>query len=261
LLANLPQAVSLAIGRLQAIAATSAEVTSLMSVLPPLADIQRYGTARDLPTTELDALINCVGIEVNSGFRYACQQLDDDAAQHMRDLTRRFNHALELVSVEYLSDGWQSSLSAVINDDKAAPLVRGLGARLLHNKQLVGVEQTANTLSRSLAPAIPVLDAGAWLEGFIDQSGEVFLHDDELFVVVDDWLQSASEESFIEILPMMRRSFSDFDAVLRRRLMQRLSKLPTASITGSTKQSDNSIGSAAFEKMLPLLNQLVEMPE
>jgi len=261
LLANLPEAVSLAVKRLQTIAATSAQVTSLMAVLPPLADIQRYGTARDMPVHELGSLVRCIGIEVNSGFRYATRQLDDEAAQQMRQLTRRYDHALELVGEAYLTEGWQTCLKEALNDERAAPLVRGLATRLLHNKQVVELEQTANTLSRSLAPAIPVLDAGAWLEGFIDESGEVFLHDDELFIVVDQWLQAAPEESFIEILPMMRRSFSDFDAVLRRRLMQRLTKTAKVARSSPVEQSESSIGASAFEQVLPLLAQLVELPE
>ena len=263
LLANLPGAVKLAVQQLQSIAATSAEVSSLMAVLPPLAEILRYGTARKIPTLELSALIHCIGIEVNSGFRYACQQLDEDAAEQLRQLTRRFDHALELIDDKHLSRGWQVCLSEVVEDERAAALVKGLAARLQHNKQLVNTEHTAKTISRSLAPAVPILEAGAWLEGFIDQSGEVFLHDDDLFFIVDAWLQATPEESFIEILPMMRRAFSDFDAVLRRRLIQRLKKTPPTiapNMVGfDNKQS--SIGDEAFQKMLPLLNQLLELPD
>jgi len=263
LFANLPDAVGLAIRRLQEIAVTSSEATSLMSVLPPLADILRYGTAREMPITELRTLINGIAVEVFSSFRYTCQQLDDEAAAQMRNLTRRFDQAIELINVEYLSAGWQTCLAQVVEDGRAAAIVKGLAARLLHNKQIVAVEKTAKTLSRNLAPAVPVLDAGAWLEGFIDESGEVFLHDDELFFIVDAWLQDAPEESFIEILPMMRRSFSKFDAVLRRRLMQSLNRTPSSTrrVAGEREESDSGPGVAAFHATLPLLNQLLRLPE
>jgi len=263
LLANLPDAVRLAIRRLQSIAATSAEVNCLMSVLPPLADIKRYGTAREMPTEELASLIKCIGVEVNSGYRYACQQLDSEAAQKMRRLTRAYDRALELVADDYLNSNWHNCLGQVIDDERAAALVKGLAARLLHNKQHVDVGQTAARLSRNLAPAVPVLDAGDWLEGFIDESGEVFLHDDELFYVVDAWLQETPEESFIEILPMMRRSFSGFDSVLRRRLMQKLQSAPSLGRPSGheLQRNESTIGVAAFEKLLPLLNKLVEVPE
>jgi len=62
---------------------------------------------------------------------------------------------------------------------------------------------------------------------------------------------------------MMRRSFSSFDSSLRRRLMQRLSQSSSTKRISTTNitHDDASIGANAFKTFLPLLNQLVELPE
>ncbi len=262
LLANLPQAVSIAISRLQALAATSVEISALMSIVLPLADIMRYGTARNIPLAELKKLTNSIIIEVVSGFRYACHQLDNDASINMRSLTRRFDRAVSMVEGNHLETQWCVALEGVVYDDRAAPLIRGQVTRMLHNKQHFDLSKTASALSLNLSRSIPTDQSSAWLEGFIDQSGEVFVHDDDLFVLVDEWLQSLDGDTFIEILPTIRRSFTEFDAILRRRLLQKTFAVASqAKVAVLDAGASNSLTEDAFQSMLPLLKQLVDLPD
>lgn len=48
------------------------------------------------------------------------------------------------------------------------------------------------------------------------------LADDALFAAVDDWLTRQPEESFVELLPLLRRSFVSFGATTRRGLLERV---------------------------------------
>ena len=49
----------------------------------------------------------------------------------------------------------------------------------------------------------------------------VLLHDDALWRLVDAWLLSLSAERFVNVLPMLRRTFTEFSAPERRQLAER----------------------------------------
>jgi hypothetical protein len=60
--------------------------------------------------------------------------------------------------------------------------------------------------------------AGAWIDGFLRHSGELLLHDEALFDLVDGWVSGLTAESFTGLLPILRRTFATFEAPLRRNL-------------------------------------------
>ena len=65
--------------------------------------------------------------------------------------------------------------------------------------------------------------AGAFLENFLRGGSEVLLQDEPLLNLIDAWLCGLEENDFIESLPLLRRSFSEFDMIARRRVMERSS--------------------------------------
>jgi hypothetical protein len=53
-------------------------------------------------------------------------------------------------------------------------------------------------------------------------SGAILIHDDELRSLIDGWLRAASEDHFIQVLPLLRRTFAQFPAPERRQIGERL---------------------------------------
>jgi hypothetical protein len=49
----------------------------------------------------------------------------------------------------------------------------------------------------------------------------LLLHDDALWRLIDDWLVTLREETFVVLLPLLRRAFSTFSAPERRQLGDR----------------------------------------
>ena len=68
--------------------------------------------------------------------------------------------------------------------------------------------------------ALPSESAG-WLEAFLGRSAMLLLHDETLWGLVDTWLGELSEEHFIHVLPLLRRTFTAFSAPERRQLAER----------------------------------------
>ena len=50
----------------------------------------------------------------------------------------------------------------------------------------------------------------AWAEGFLSGSGLLLAHDRDLLGVLDGWLASLSEQDFLDVLPLLRRTFGEF---------------------------------------------------
>jgi hypothetical protein len=250
LLADLPVAADRCIALLQAAAVSAVDVASLMRAVPSLVSILRYGTARKIPLEALSALARALVVEVNAGVGLACRNLDDAAAEDIRQAMARFDSALTLLGDAHLISEWNGRLRALV-DDFSVPLVAGLALRLLYDRTALDREQVAVMFSRSLSASIAPKAAGQWLEGFLASSAEVLIQDRTLLDLVDSWLGERAEDDFIELLPMLRRAFSNFGAMERRRLLAEVSSGRTA---GSTPQSvAHAAESPGFQKALPLL--------
>jgi hypothetical protein len=96
--------------------------------------------------------------------------------------------------------------------------------------------------------------AGAFLENFLRGGSEVLLQDEPLLNLIDARLCGLEENDFIESLPLLRRSFSEFDMVARRRVMERSAHGPREHglASGSAEDADD-----AFAQALPLLCQIL----
>ncbi|HEY3519119.1 MAG TPA: DUF5682 family protein, partial [Gammaproteobacteria bacterium] len=185
---------------------------------------------------------------------YACHGLDEAAAAQARADVASFDGAVRLLEDAASEEQWRRALESLPDDDQVAPLLRGFAVRLLYGRGAYDAGRTAAALGRALSAAVPVPEAGAWFEGFIDGAGEVLLADDALFATVDEWLSRQSEETFVELLPLLRRSFASFDPSTRRSLLERVgqSGRSTAAMT-----ADDPRAAAAFARALPLLKTIL----
>jgi hypothetical protein len=252
LLADLGEAAQACIEKLQAAAVNAADLSGLAAAVPALVSVLRYGTARRIPQDAISALTRTLAVEVIAGAVQASRNLDDDAAARWRSAVAEFDAALDLFGDAALLEEWSRTLSRLAADPAAAPAVAGLAARRLYERSAATAEATAATLSRALSPANPPKAAAEFLDGFFAQSAEVILHDQALFSVVDEWLASPQEEDFIEVLPMVRRAFSSFGAVERRRLLEQVGRGAAASVA-----VESTIDEAAFAAALPLLKRIL----
>lgn len=254
LVADLPEAAADCIESLQALAVRSSDVTDLMRAVPPLVRVLRYGSARRLPEDALRALIFSLSAEVNAGVRTGSHALDrDNAAKRMHGM-HAFDEALRLFANDGLLEAWRTQLTGLIDDPQVAPAVAGLGLRQLHNARALDVPAVTTAFTRQMSEHEPQR-SGAFLEGFLTGGSEVILHDRELLQLVDAWLCELDEEAFVESLPLLRRSLSDFDAVSRRRMMEQLKQ--ARSSVAATQVGEQPEENAAFAAALPLLYQIL----
>ena len=222
LFADLPDAVGHATRMLEEKAATANDVGQLLEAIPPLAAIARYGNVRQTDAGMVARVLEGLIPRASIGLPGACTSLDDESAAAMRDRIIAAHNAVRLLGDEDRRESWLSALhQTALRDGTAHELLRGMAVRLLFDEQRLPVEEAARLMSLSLSAAAAPASASAWIEGFLNQSALVLLHDDALWGVLANWLDGLNETHFTNILPMLRRTFSGFSAPERRQLGER----------------------------------------
>lgn len=256
LLADLPQAAEACIARLQAAAVNSGDLAGLMQTVPTLVSILRYGTARPIPEEQLTALVSALSAEINAGAMAAALDIEPAEAQHLRKAMAGYDHAIGLFGDDHLAGMWRRELGAIVRHDRSAPAVAGLALRLLHDGQAWPVDEIAANFSRSLTPPAAPAAAGAFVESFLGGGAEVLVQDRELLAALDQWLLELDEDSFIELLPMLRRGFADFSDTGRHRILGIVGS--GAAIDQRAAAESGADASPEFvEQALPLLHTIL----
>jgi hypothetical protein len=170
-------------------------------------------------------VLGTVVVRAAIGLRAACASLDDDAAEAMRSAIEAAHRGVALMDDPELRTPWLRALATVASDDHIHGSISGRANRLLLDADEIDQETAALRLSRHLSRSTAGAAAAAWLDGFLAGEALLLLHSDELLDIVDAWLGSVPEETFEDLLPLVRRTFSRFPAAERRQIGTHLKNL------------------------------------
>jgi Family of unknown function (DUF5682) len=252
LLAELPDALPTVLRALEDRMALDTDVTHLMDALPALARTLRYGDVRGTDIGSLRAVTATMLVRIRVGLPAAVTALDESAARQMRRRIDAVHAAVALLDSSGPSPGttdtgttdtgatdidtdtatgttttgtgtggWLDTLTRLAGRDDLAGLIAGRITRLLLDAGRIEADEARRRLGLVLTPGVPVARGAAWIEGFLSGGGLLLVHDERLLKVVDGWLIGIADESFIEVLPLLRRTFSAFPAPERRAIGER----------------------------------------
>jgi hypothetical protein len=228
LLADLPEAFPVVLRVLDERVALDAEVAHLMAALPALARTLRYGDVRGTDVGALGAVTHGLAVRIFVGLPTATANLDDDAAAAMRRQIDGVHAALGLLADDALTSEWLDTLARVVARDDLHGLLGGRVSRLLLDAGRLETVEVARQMRLVLTVGVAPVHAAAWVEGFLGGGGLLLLHDPGLLALVDSWLAAIPAETFIEVLPLLRRTFAEFAAPVRRSLGERVRGLDGA---------------------------------
>ncbi|GAA4023399.1 DUF5682 family protein [Hymenobacter glaciei] len=218
--ADLGPAIPALVARLETIGAGTRDVTHLLAALPPLAQVLRYGNVRRTDTQQVAQVVQHLMPRLCIGLPAACAGLDYDAAKSLLERIEATHQAIRLLQNDAHEADWYAALAAVRCNAATNGLLAGAAARLPFDAQQADAAATAVTLGLALAPAQPTDYATAWIEGFLRGSGLLLIHHRELFDLLDTWLGELNENTFREIVPLLRRAFTDFSLPERRKILE-----------------------------------------
>ncbi|MEU7486785.1 DUF5682 family protein [Streptomyces sp. NPDC042319] len=259
LLAELPDALPVVMRVLADRAALDADVGHLAQALPALVRSVRYGNVRGTDAAALREVAVGLAERVFVGLPPACASLDAEGAAEMRthlDATRQAVALLahtersasepreESGAGAGLRERWTAVLRVLAEREAIPGLIRGRAARMLVDDGALdggeGQEHGSGAsvdggagrlMGLALSPGVPPADAAAWIEGFVGGGaggGMLLIHDERLLGLVDDWLTRVPGEAFTDVLPLLRRTFSQFEPGVRRTLGELARRGPVA---------------------------------
>ncbi|SFY12981.1 DUF5682 family protein [Streptomyces atratus] len=246
LLAELPDALPVVMRALADRAALDADVGHLADALPALARTLRYGDVRSTDTAALGEVAAGLAERICVALPPACTGLDADGAGEMRGRVDGVHTAIGLLTgavrsgagpyadgpdADGLRERWTAVLHRLTARDTVAGVVRGRATRLLLDDGRLAEDDAARLMGLALSPGTPPADAAAWIEGFVGGAaggGMLLVHDERLLGLVDAWLTGVPADLFADVLPLLRRTFSAYEAGVRRTLGELVRRGPAA---------------------------------
>ncbi len=243
------------LARLETLSASTRDVTHLLTALPPLVQVLRYGNVRRTDTAQVRGVVHQLLPRLCIGLPLACAGLDYDAARELLPRLEAVHQALPLLQDPEREADWHAALAVVRRNAASSGLLAGAAARLLFDAQQLDAEAAGTALGLALAPAQPTDYATAWIEGFLSGSGLLLVHHRPLFDLLDTWLGRLPEDTFREIVPLLRRAFADFSAPERRQVLELAVQggQPAAAVAASEASFDMERGL----RVLPVLRELL----
>ncbi|MFJ6794833.1 DUF5682 family protein [Streptomyces sp. NPDC091268] len=267
LLAGLAQALPAVLRALADRAALDTDVARLARALPALARSLRYGDVRGTDATALGTVATGLAERICAALPAACAAgLDADAAAELRGHVDGVHGAVGLLADaevdgrpdngtatatatatapgDGLRERWSAVLRALAGRDAVPGLIRGRAARLLLDDGRLPAEETARLMGLALSPAAKPADAAGWIEGFAGGSaggGTLLVHDERLLGLIDAWLLSMSEDAFVGVLPLLRRTFGAYEPGVRRTLGELARRGPAARSARTARSSRDSV--------------------
>jgi len=261
ILSDLNDAVDPLLEMIQTQAAIASDVRHLLDSMLPLARVVRYGDVRRTRSDHvLPVLVNIFERAV-VGLPAACSGLDEEAAERMLDSIDGAQESLNLLALDELLDTWHARLRDMIDSDLHG-MLRGRACRILLEKGLVDDEELDRHARLALSVANDPMLSAAWLTGLMRGSGLVLLHQDGFWTVMDRWLDGLAEETFVELLPVLRRAMSDFTPAERRQMGEKVKSLggsdratPQGKSAGGSEDPNFNADRAA--KVMPILAHIL----
>ena len=253
--AELPKAVEALIILLDKLAATGSDVLELMETLPGIASVSRYGSVRKTDLDMLSGIAKAIITRISIGLPIATVGVDEEAAQVILNHITAVNNAVNLLQFEEQKNEWLNALRLIQENTQAHALISGFACRSLFDQKALQHDEVAVKLSFALSSATEPMLAAFWVEGFLKGSGTILLLDENLWGILDNWVRQLDEDIFVQLLPLLRRSFSAFTNAERRKIGEK-AKSGTASTIKAIPGESNFNYERAI-KGVPVVMQLL----
>lgn len=255
--ADLPALVEAMTVRLDALSAASSDILEMMEAVPDLVNIVRYGNVRNLDFSKVGSMLEAMIARILAGGVLVCINIDEDAASSLLDRLVATDYALSILNREELNRMWRNFISQVRSSANAHPLLSGYATRLLNDKGEITMEEMQDTLSFYSSIGNSPADMAYWFEGFLRSSGSILLLDDRLWNLVNTWVCAQEQETFMELLPILRRTFSEFTSAERRKLGEKARHTGSAATRPLAGAEELNLNREEAAGVIPVIRQLL----
>jgi Family of unknown function (DUF5682) len=132
--------------------------------------------------------------------------------------------------------------------------LQGFAARAAFDREQ-NADQLQAAARLALSPAVPPSDASDWILGAL-KGPVVVLQHGELLSVLNRWLVSTSEDSFVQLLPSLRRAFTAFTPTDRGVIADRIARAQSSLQSAEVDQDALPLDAERVAIIMPTLLEL-----
>lgn len=220
--ADLKEVVQPLLKKLQQTGVGQRDTESQMQVLNELIPLRRYGDVRNVDQSILDWLIEDLITRICLGIKPFVYQMNEEEAEHFFSIIQITHHLIGFLEHSNDQDKWMNALQSVLDQKESPPKIRGGILRILHEKGTITKEGTQKYFAFELSQRDELEKIGMWLEGFLFGSAGLLLYQPSLLALLDDWITGLDQSRFMEVLPILRRTFSKYSGNEKQRLMRKV---------------------------------------
>ena len=214
-LAGLSEQFDAIISRILDVLPSNTDRLILIEIIPPLIQLLRYG---DLRNTSSASIYDLVDRLVPSVCAYLPQLIQDTSDEDADDVIRKvqdLNFSLGLLSNSTYEEYLNQALLQISRNASVGAESGGYCIRLLFDKKVLESAFVLAKMTRLLSPGQEKGFAALWLKGFLRSNPDLFIYNASFRMLVDQWVQSLSEEDFVNYLPTLRKAFGSLSAAKR----------------------------------------------
>jgi hypothetical protein len=265
ILADLGETISYLMQRVEDESALSSDIPHMMDALPPLARVLRYGDVRQTDRGMIQQVVEGLFTRICVGLPTTCAALDERAATELLDKLNSVQHVIDTLDDGGYRQQWRQTLATIADQPRTTALLAGRACRLLFDTGYFGADAIQDRMSRALLlNHVPPQNQAQlnqmahWLEGFFKGSGLLLVHDRGLWQLLDQWVTKLADESFVAVLPLLRRTFATFTSGTRQQLAEQMRYGVQRSPQGA--ETPMAFDPRQANRVLPALRQIFNLP-
>lgn len=252
--ADLHEGVQLVLTRMDELAAMTSDIAMLMDAFIPLTEVSRYGNVRKTDQETIGLILQSIFSRLNAGLPSSCLGIDEEQSVIITDKIKTVNKSILFLDDEVMKNDWLETLSKILKLKNVVPLVHGTCCKLLYDSKVIGTEETALEFSRALSVGSDPAYSALWIEGFLKDAATVLIFDHEIWDILNNWLAGISGEVFIEVVPLLRRTFAAYNPSEKNSIAQKIKQVPSS---GKNVVHKEELDVARAEMVLPILEKIL----
>ncbi len=226
LLAGLTKEVSQCLKILNQLAINSLDNSQLIPLCRQLVLGSKYGNLRNFPPDDLLNILEDLLPRVFGIFPSQCIHIEEKKARESLSELTLLKNICGMLNKKDVNRMWYHLLHQLDQSDYVHPIIKGATVRLLLDNELIEHKTATIRVSYALRGNTEPLEKSHWLEGFLSFGVLGILYEIDTIELLDSFIIDLEEKEFREILPALKRSFSQlsknekqrFFALIRTRM-------------------------------------------
>jgi hypothetical protein len=252
--ANLHSGIDAVMKRMDELASGTSDTSMLMDAFSPLVQVSRYGNVRKTDQDTVRVILESIFYRLIAGLPISCTGVDEEQSTLITDKIKEQTKSVLFLDDEEIKAAWFETLERVTQVKQVVPLVHGACCKILYDVNYNNSESTALEFSKALSQGNDPAYSAAWVEGFLKDAATTLILDEEIWKITNDWLSGLNPDTFIEVVPLLRRTFAVYNSVEKSKLAQ---KVKCNQSSAARTELNMSIDKERAAKVLPVLEKLL----